>query len=398
MDVFDQELQKQTVFADRDVLSISYVPNVLLHREKEIEKIMKVLAPVLSGKKPHNLFLYGKTGTGKTSCTKRVLERLDEAKKKSGACISNTYINCKVANTKYQVLQKCVESCYRNEDFRGSTPAHLFDKLLAHVRDNRLEYIVVLDEVDNAKDLDDLLYMLTRANDELQAGHVMIIGITNKATFKKELDPRVKSTLCEEEMVFPPYNADQMRSIIEQRVQSGFKPGAVEDSAVNLAAAVTAQEGGDARMGLRIMLKAGEIADEEGAPKVTDDHVLRGRKGAEEAIMLDTINNLPEHEILLLYAIASLTEEGGKYVRLDGSYEDTLITGEVYNKYESICRARGKEARSARWCKEYLNDLDMQGIVAMKRSGKGVRGNTTLIKLTYPSDKIKSVIEKSLAR
>lgn len=398
MDVFDQELQKETVFADRDVLSISYIPNVLLHREKEIERMMKVLAPVLSGKKPHNLFLYGKTGTGKTSCTKRVLERLDEVKEKAGAHVANTYINCKIANTKYQVLQKCVESCYSNVDFRGSTPTHLFEKLLSFLRDNRLEYVIVLDEVDNAKDLDDLLYMLTRANDELQSGHIMIIGITNKATFKKDLDPRVKSTLCEEEMVFPPYNADQMRSIIGQRVQMGFKPGTVEDSAINLAAAITAQEGGDARMGLRIMLKAGEIADEEGTGRVTDNHVMRGRKGAEEAIMMDTINNLPEHEILLLYAIASLTEEGGKYVRLDGTYEDTLITGEVYNKYESICRGRGQDARSARWCKEYLNDLDMQGIIAMKRSGKGMRGNTTLIKLTYPSDKIKVVIEKSLSR
>ena len=83
--------------------------------------------------------------------------------------------------------------------------------------------IVVLDEIDRIKNLDDLIYTLTRSNDELQKGRISIIGITNNVMMKKVLDPRSKSTLCEEEMVFAPYNAEQIEDFLKQRASQGFK-------------------------------------------------------------------------------------------------------------------------------------------------------------------------------
>jgi len=53
----------------------------------------------------------------------------------------------------------------------------------------------------------DFLYNLTRLNTELSKTQLCIIGISNNLTFLDEIDPRVRSSLSEEEVVFPPYNA-----------------------------------------------------------------------------------------------------------------------------------------------------------------------------------------------
>jgi len=396
-DIFEKEMLKDTIFLDRNVLSSHYIPDTLPHREKEIERIMKTLSQTLKGKPPRNLFIYGKTGTGKTSTTKHVIDKLLQVKEKYKVGVDSVYINCRMLNTKYQVLLKCAEFCNPRRNFIGFPFSVLIDAVIQYAKRDRLNLIVVLDEIDKVKNLDDLMYSLTRANEALEAGHIGIIGITNNVTFKKELDPRSRSTLCEEEIVFPPYNANQLQAILKQRVKLSFKDNAVDDAAVNLASAMAAQESGDARYALNLILKAGEIADDEGVKKVNDDYVSRARKAVEEEIVYEMIVNLPEHEKIVLYAIASLTAEGSHYHRLDGTADErVLFSGEVYEKYESVCRELDKSPRSARWCREYINDLDMLGLITISLSGKGVRGNTTLIRLAFPANKVKQVIEKKL--
>jgi cell division control protein 6 len=394
-DIFEREMLKNTVFLDRNVLTAHYIPDTLPHREREIEKVMKTLSPVLKRKPPRNLFIYGKTGTGKTSTTKHVVDKLLQVKEKYNAPVDSIYINCRILNTKYQVLLKCAEFCNPKKNFIGFPFSVLLDAVTDYIKNGNINFLIVLDEVDKVKNLDDMMYSLTRTNEALESGHLGLIGITNNVTFKKELDPRSRSTLCEEEMVFSPYNAEQLQAILKQRVKLGFKEKTIEDSAINLASALAAQESGDARYALNLIMRAGELADDESVKKVNDNHVSMARKVVEEEIVYEMISNLPEHEKIVLYAVACLTAEGSHYHRLDGTADErVLFSGEVYEKYESVCRDLDKSARSARWCREYINDLDMLGLITISLSGKGVRGNTTLIRLAFPADKVKEVIEK----
>ncbi len=55
-----------------------------------------------------------------------------------------------------------------------------------------------------------------------------------------------------------------------------------------------------------------------------------------------------------------------------------------------------KEPKSERWYRKYISELEMQGLVASYESGKGIRGHTKLIKLMYPSQKTKEVLESEL--
>ena len=393
--LFEKEMRRSTIFEDRNVLSLHYLPGHLPYRENEITKVMKVIAPALSQKRPSNLFLYGKTGVGKTAVVKHVMEKLDETKKKYEAKVDSIYLNCRTHNTKYQVMLKLAQRAEPNESFLGLSSTHLYERFQEYV-DSGIVFIVVLDEIDKVKDLDELMYSLTRANDDLKRGHIGLVGISNKIDFKEKLDPRSKSTLCQDEMVFAPYNAEQLGAILSDRAAVGFRKGYVTDGAVKLAAAFAAQESGDARYALRLLLKAGEFADAEDK-RLVEDYVKKARSAVEEDIVIELINTLPEHQSIVLYAIANLTARGSKYRRLTDNGERLLFSGEAYEGYEQMCKRLKTTARSARWFREYLNELDMMGLITMAMSGQGIRGNTRLIKLSFPAEKVRAAVEKRFA-
>jgi len=396
MQSFDDILSRPTIFRDRNVLSPHYIPETLPHREKEIEKIMKAVSPALLGQRPRNILIYGKTGTGKTSSVKYVVEKFQSHPSESKAKVC--YINCRVYNSRYRVVQHVIKEFIPEYDKAGYGLAFLYEKMLDWIEEDGKCLLIVLDEVDMVKDLDDLTYTLTRSNDDLEKGAVSIIGISNKLSFKERLDPRSRSTLFETEMVFSPYSSFQLKEILKQRIAIGFNEGSVDEAAVNLAAAIAAQDNGDARYALKLLLKAGEIAEDEGSQELVDKFVEQARKTVDEDISFEAISTLPKHQQLVLRAIAGLQLEGARYSRLgnNGDNGSALLSGEVYEKYVQTARVFRSEARSARWYREYLSDLEMLGLITMTESGKGQRGHTRFIKLAYSPEKVKKITEASL--
>lgn len=390
---FQDILSRSSIFKDRNVLSPHYIPSTLPHREKEINTLISALSPALKGERPRSIFIYGKTGTGKTSSVKHVMEKFEEMKSdRARMC----YVNCRIYNSRYRVFHKLMKDLIPEYAKVGYGLSFFYEKIIEFLESKTTIMIIVLDEVDMVRDLDDLIYTLTRANDDLKRGGISLIGISNKLYFKERLDPRSRSTLYETEMVFPPYTSNQLKSILEQRVRLGFSEGAVEESAINLAAAIAAQDNGDARYALKLILRAGEIVDEEGVGVVSEKHVLAARKSVDEDVSIEAISTLPQHQQIVLYSIATLSMDGGRYSKLTGNTDNYLLSGEVYENYVRDARNFKKEPRSARWYREYLRELEMLGLITSVESGKGLRGHTRLIKLVYPPAKVKSVIEKNM--
>lgn len=382
----------QNVIRDRNVLSPHYVPDELPFREREMDEIMRTVSPVTRGQKPRNLFVYGKTGTGKTCSTRRVMDKLQQ----SPGSAAMTYINCRIYNSRYRIMQKILKQFVPELERSGFGLPFLYEKMI-ELMNKGTQFLVVLDEVDMVRDLDELVYTLTRSNDEAKAGGVSIIGISNKLSFKNELDARSKSSLYESEMIFAPYTAPQLQQILKQRAQLGITSGAAEDSAVNLAAAIAAQETGDARYALKLFEKAAEITEREGRKRITDAEVEAARKKVEIDLAAETVNTLPENHQLVLYAIARLAVRGSKYSKLELENESGfLISGEVYEEYERVAKQAGRRARSSRWYKEYLSDLETLGLATLTLSGKGMRGHTTLIKLGYEPKDMLELLSKRL--
>ncbi len=395
--LFEQILSKDTVFLDRNCITPHYTPDKLPFREPQIQRMTEIMANLLNGKRADNLFIYGKVGTGKTATAKYILKHLLEFAVQRNVQVAGTYVNCRNHNSKYRVLLKIAKDFYPEHNFMGYSAAFVYEKLLDYAKEGR-QIVLVLDEIDMVKDVDDLMYSLSRGNDEIEKGSLCIVGISNNVVFKEDLDPRTKSSLCQQEMVFPPYNADELRAILGERAVLAFKAGTVDEAAVSLAAAFAASESGDARKAVMLLMRAGELADKRGELKVTDDAVQRARKLVEDEIVLNHVVTLPEQEKLVLYAIACLTIDKPPFKTLTGEVEEgVLYSGEVYDAYMKIAKKFKENIVSSRWYRQYIADLEMYGLILTTQSGKGVRGQTRFIKLGYDARKIKEAIEKGLS-
>lgn len=393
MQSLNEMLSESKIFSNREVLSPHFVPKKLISRAKEINSIERALAPSLKGERGRNLFVYGKQGTGKTSCAKYVL---DEVKDIPNTKAKISYINCKIYNSRYRVLNKIVSDHLPTYAKRGYGTVDLYEKLTNWVEEDSKILVAILDEIDVVKDLDDLVYTLTRINGDIKAGGVTIVGVSNRVSFKESLDPRSLSTLYETELVFPPYYATELYEILKDRAATGFRTSAISDDILHFIAATSAREGGDARLSLKMLSKAGELADERASSRITMKEAEEAAKIAETDIVYELIGTLPEHHKLVLYSIALLTQSGGSYKKLTDGIDTYLFSGEVYHRYKSITEGLHKEAKSERWYRKYLSELENQGLVASFESGKGIRGHTKLIKLMYPPQKTKDVLEKEL--
>ncbi|MGC8669743.1 MAG: Cdc6/Cdc18 family protein [Candidatus Micrarchaeia archaeon] len=386
-------LKESMIFANREVLSPHYIPKKLIFREKEINNIERALAPSLKGERGRNLFIYGKTGTGKTSCARYVI---DEVKNIPNTKATISYINCRIYNTRYRVLNKIVNDHLPTYAKRGYGAVDLYEKITSWIEEDSKILIAVLDEIDMVRDLDDLVYTLTRINSDIKAGGVTIVGISNKVSFKEDLDPRSLSTLYENELVFSQYYANELYAIVKDRAMEGLKPNVVDDDILHFIAATSAKEGGDARIALKMLTSAGEIAERNNRNKITMEDTEEAKKIAENDIVYDLIATLPEHQKLVLYSISLLTQSGGTYKKLTDGVDTYLFSGEVYSRYKALAEGMHKEVKGERWYRKYISELEMEGLIASFESGKGIRGHTKLIKLLYPPLKIKDALDKDL--
>ncbi|MBT4870705.1 MAG: AAA family ATPase [Candidatus Diapherotrites archaeon] len=397
--IFEQQLTKSTVFLNKDIISAHYIPEKLPFREKQIGEVTQGLGAVANNAKPNNFFIYGKTGTGKTSTVKHVLEQLDDFVSKRNLPVSSCYVNSRSHPSKYKVLLKALRSFYPEKDFLGYSASFVYEKLLSFANENAAHLILVLDEIDKIKDVDELMYSLSRGNDELTSGSITIIGISNNLTFKEKLDPRTKSSLCEREMVFDPYNATELQKILQERCDKAFKEDSVTPGAISLAAALAAQESGDARTAVMLMQRAGEIADMDETMIVDDVKVEKAKASVEEEIILSMISTLPQQQQLVLYAISQLSLSTHGFTKVNGEVEKgVMFSGEIFEAYLQLAKKFDVRTITSRWFRQYINELEMYGLILVTSSGKGVKGQTRLIKLGFDAGKIKSALEKELMK
>ncbi|MBN1940954.1 MAG: AAA family ATPase [Candidatus Diapherotrites archaeon] len=396
--IFESLLKEQNIFRDRNAITPHFTPKRLPFRDKQISELSFTLRNALQGKKADNIFVYGKVGTGKTCTVKFVMQQLEAFALQNNGRAETVYVNCRTYNSKYKVLQRVMQKFFAEESFVGFSSSFVFEKLLDYARKNKKHLLICLDEIDKVKDLDDLIYALTRANDELEKSSVSVVGISNNILFKDKLDTRTKSALCELEMVFPPYNAEELRQILSERISLAFQDNVVDQSAINLASAVAARESGDARTAVMLLLRAGEFAEKSKSSKITDSDIIKAKRKVEEELVFNLISTLPLQQQLVLFAISSLSVNGKGTRKITGSEENILFSGDVYGEYNRIASSLGETVVSARWYREYVSELETYGLIITTQSGKGIRGSTRLIKLACDPEKIFNTLKKEIMK
>ena len=384
-EIFERYLSRSRIFKNREKLLPDYVPKELPHRDEQIVKLAKILAPALAGSRPSNVFIYGLTGTGKTAVTKYVLRRLSE---KGQDKVLFAYVNCRQNNTSYRVMAELARSLGARVPFTGLATSEVYKRFVRALEKRSRIMVAVLDEIDHLvkRSGDDVLYFLTRINEQLSRSRLSLIGITNDLKFTEFLDARVKSSLGEEELVFPPYTARELEDILRQRAEEAFYEGVLAPEVIPTCAAIAAKQNGDCRLALDLLLKAADIAEREGASRVEAEHVRQAQREIEKNVTVDVIRSMPLHVKLVLVAIYLLEREGAK----------NLTTGLIYNKYLEITRMLGMDPVTQRRVSDIINELDMAGIVNARVVSLGRYGRTKIIKISASLKSIEEGLQEDL--
>ncbi len=396
LDQIFESFSKNSVFRDKSLLQINYKPSEIVHRDDQIKQIASILAPVLRGEKTSNLFLYGKTGTGKTLSVQYVKdELLKRASKKIDHKLRIEYLNCKlkkVSDTEYRILAELIKKLGGDVPATGLPTEAVYNKFIDIIDSEKQLLVLVLDEIDQTvkKISSDFLYNLTRLNSELSKTQICIVGISNNLTFLEELDPRVRSSLSEEEIVFPPYNALQLQEILSIRSDGAFKKGAVEQGAIAKCAAFAAREHGDARRALDLLRIAGELAERGNSKKILLKHIDEANEKLEKDKILDVIRSEPKQFQLVLYSIMVLS---------DKNKDTPFFTGDVYNFYQDLCEKNKLEVLTQRRVSDIIQEFDMLGIINVRVISKGRGGRMREIRLVISKNilkKAREIVEESI--
>ncbi|RKY24061.1 MAG: cell division control protein Cdc6 [Planctomycetota bacterium] len=313
--IFQEFIQKKVqIFKDRNALTSHFTPDTIPHRNEQMNAIASILAPALKGGRPSNIFIYGLTGTGKTLLSKYVGQELERMSNQGTNPVKVLYINCKmrkVADTEYRLVAELARMLGQEVPMTGLPTEQVYQTFFRTLDSNDWVVIIILDEIDALVERmsDSFLYNFTRINQELKKAKVSIIGITNNLHFIDILDPRVKSSLGEEEILFPPYNALELQDILKQRVELGLVPGILSEEVIPKCAALAAQEHGDARRALDLLRVACEIAERQNDEKITEKHVDLALHKIDYDRVIESVKSLPKQTKLVLWSIINLVEK-----------------------------------------------------------------------------------------
>jgi cell division control protein 6 len=390
---FENYLNKTLIFENKKALQNNYTPEIIPHRDEQIEQLANILAPALRTEKPSNVFIYGKTGTGKTCVTQYVINQIIKVSQEKKLALKYYYLNCKlkkIADTEYRLMAQLCRAFGKEVPATGLPTEEIY-RIFINSIDNKKQLIVlILDEIDQlvSKAGDGILYNLTRLNSELKRCEFSIIGISNDLMFTDNLDPRIKSSLSEEELVFPPYNAIQLKDILKQRSEIAFKKSVVEEGVIEKCAAYAAREHGDARRALELLRVAGELAERNNNLKIKIDHLDQAEEKIERDRILDIVKTQPKQFQITLYSILNVCDK-----------ENKIFTGEIYNFYKKICNKVNIKPLTQRRLSDIIAEFDMLGIINARVISKGRYGRTREITIAiHPSTfpKIEEILREGL--
>jgi cell division control protein 6 len=391
--LLDKADQGHLIIKNPNVLRHDYIPNRILHRDKQQELVTQSLIPLYQKSIPPNLLVYGKPGTGKTLVIKKVLKQIQDKVDKNSYQIKIAITNAKDQSNLYNVLvdlgrQLGLKPKKTPDDklwlpSTGLSISEVFNRILYIVEKKQINTVFVIDEIDHlAKLVDktgkDILYSITRANLKLKNGSLSLVGISNDVRFKEELDPRVISTLSEEEIVFPSYATNEIKEILEDRIPIAFEKNVVSVGALNLCASMACRQHGDARRAIKLLNVAAKTAELNQNEEITDEHVRLASQRIEVDKESQQLDAFSLHEKLLVITIMK---------------SPNISTGDIYSAYKSLCKIIHQNELTQRRVTQMLSEIELSGLISGRMIHQGIHGNTKKFNLTISPELVKNTLK-----
>jgi len=382
-------------FINSNVFSSSYFPPALPGREKQISEIKSYIAGFQH--RNQHLYITGRSGTGKTATIKEVLLNdvpnefniIDRDNQKAVFSYDGkkgviVYVNCRRNITKLK-LAKSIASIVSGKPmiYRG------FDDAMEGIGNQTRDYdffIVVLDEINVLNDRNnDVIYHFSRWGDDYKT-ILSLVLISNKINFMEGLDSSVASSYqVDRTIIFPPYNAVELTSILKDRAREGIKDGVLAPDVIPAIASNTARDAGDARLAIQTLKLACETASMMGLDNVDISCVNIAFNRSNAASIISPIRDLSDHEKVCLRAIVDIAKHRGY-----------AYTGEIYERYIKLLDGSRLPPLTQRRISDYINAFDTMGIIHSSETYLGRHGRTKIVRVPQYIELIRKELEKTM--
>jgi cell division control protein 6 len=366
----DMLLWEETLFKDRDLFELDYLPEHFLHREAQMNSLKFCVRPALQGSRPVNALCLGPPGTGKTTAVFKLFEEIEAHSSK----VVPVHVNCQMDSTRYAVFYQLYSKIFgHSPPSSGISFKRIFEKVARHSADKDAVLIVALDDINylfHEKEVDHVLYSLLRAHETCPGARMGVIAILSEPALNYVLDPRVVSVFQAEEILFPLYTRAEIRDILSSRVKMGFYPKVISEDVIEMVTDYT-ERSGDLRVGIDLLKRSGLSAEKRASKSVSPEDV----KSSYERSRL----------VHLTYALKSLKKDELIVLRLAADHESARA-GEIFSRFHEETGVGYTRFH------EILNKLDRIRLINTDFSGAGERGRSRIIRMRYDPKEILSRI------
>ncbi|MDR9380769.1 MAG: ORC1-type DNA replication protein [Natronomonas sp.] len=358
----------ESVFRDEHVLELDYLPDTFLHRDDQMEALKYALRPAVRGSRPLNVMARGPPGTGKTTAVQKLFDKL-----RGVSDVDVVRVNCQVDSTRYAVFSRLFEGLF---EYEPPASGISFKKLFGQITDRLVEedevLVVALDDVNYLfyeGEASDTLYSLLRAHEAHSGAKIGVVVVSSDLGLDviEELDTRVQSVFRPEDVYFSAYGEREIVDILSERVERGFRDGVVSPQVLDRVAAYTADSGGDLRVGIDLLRRAGLSAEMRGSTDVAVEDVESAYEKAKYVHLSRHLRGLSESEAALVRVLAD---------------HDGEQAGDVYEAF-----SEATDLGYTRYS-EIVNKLEQLGLIETEYADVGGRGRSRALSLSYDADAV----------
>jgi len=368
----------ESLFQDMGVFEFDFVPGQFDFRETQEQELAFQIQPALRGGRPLNTICRGLPGTGKTTSIRKLFTEIEEHTNK----IVPVLINCQLDNTKFAIFSQIYRSLLGHKaPSSGTSFKQVFDAVCTHLVEEDSVLLVCLDDANYLmyeNEINKVLYTLLRAHESYPGTKIGVITVISDMSvdLMKTVDIRVASVFQPTDIYFPPYDEDEIKEILRQRVRQGFYPGVISEEMLSLITEQT-MKGGDLRVGIDLLKRAGLNAEKDARRSIGRDDVCRAYEVSKYLHLTATIRALHAEERALLCLIAECSAD-----------EKEMSAGNVYDKVKESTMKLGYTRYY-----EMIKKFDAMRLINLHyREG---RGRSRLITLRYAPDRVIEILDGS---
>jgi cell division control protein 6 len=358
-------------------------------RDKEIKELSSHFAGILRGDHPCHLAIWGKTGTGKTLTLSYFLNLLSEMCAVKNIPIRYEHLDLSNPRPCFRALNDL--ACLLNASKRyqkGISLEEMMTRIETKLAGYRGYLVLFIDEVDNIRrDKDNFMTFLVRRLPQRISAKLVLIFVSNRLDWPDHLDPRVKSFLKLNELIFTPYDAIDLQRILRIRVEKALCPGAIEAGVLEKIAAMASRDHGDARKAIALLARGAYLAEKAGT-KITLTLVDEAASELDKDRYLKPLRSAPPQ---LQATMGSIIEA------IQKAKADTVGTGQAYDAYKRFCHRINLRPLTGRAFGDLVSELDIYSLLHSRVVSRGRYGRTREIVVDLPQPLVSKIYAEILS-